>query len=129
MKRKLIVLATIIGIVCFSFISCSNLTSSEPTYTVWTDIGTYSEFQSSFGTTLNDGEYLRLEFTSAQWNQIASSATSEGRHNWTKDQIKDWFLGRGFGNYEATKESSWMTTIEHGFIASRTGNTVYLIIK
>lgn len=129
MKRKFLVLVTIIGLACLCLIGCSNPNNSEPTYTVWTDLGTYSEFQSTFGTTLNDGEYLRLEFTSSQWNQISGSTTSEGRHSWTKDQIKDWFLGRGFGNYEATKESSWITTIEHGFIASRTGNTVYLILK
>ena len=73
--------------------------------------------------------YLRLDFTSAQWNQISGSLTSEGRHSWTKSQIKDWLLGRGFGDSESTKESAWFATIDHGFIASRTGNTVYLILK
>ena len=73
--------------------------------------------------------YVRLEFTSAQWEQIESYATSEGQHYWSKDKIKDWLIGRGVGDYEATKESSWLTTIDHGYIASRTGNTVYYIIK
>ena len=126
MKRK-ILLFTIFMTIAIAFVGCK--TNGDETYTVWTDIGTYSEFQTSFGTTLNDGEYLRLEFTSTQWNQISASTTNEGRHSWTKAQIKDWFLGRGFGDNEATRESSWITTIHHGFIASRTGNTVYLILK
>ena len=101
----------------------------EESYTIWTDMGTYSEFQSAFDTTLNDGMYVRLEFTSSQWSQIKSSLTSDGKHSWGKSKIKDWLIGRGFGDYEAKQESSWLTTIEHGFIASRTGNTVYYILK
>ena len=111
------------------FSSCLNNVNREDTYTVWTDFSSYSEFESTFGTTLNDGMYVRLEFTSSQWSQMSSSLTSEGRHSWTKSQIKDWLLGRGFGDSESTKESAWLTTIDHGFIASRTSNTVYYILK
>ncbi|SFI98331.1 hypothetical protein SAMN04487775_1102 [Treponema bryantii] len=115
---------------CFTILSCSNpSTPSEETYTVWTDVSTYSAFQSDFNTTLNDGMYVRLELTTSQWDQISSSLTSEGRHSWTKSQIKDWLLGRGFGDSESTKESAWFATIDHGFLASRTGNTVYYILK
>ena len=116
-------------LILLAFNSCQNNSNSEDTYTVWTDLGTYSEFQSNFGTTLNDGMYVRIELTSSQWNQVSPSLTNEGRHTWTKSQIKDWLLGRGFGNSESTKESAWMTTIDHGLIASRTGSTVYLILK
>ena len=129
MKRKGFVLLVIVAF-CFTAISCSNpSTPSEETYTVWTDVSTYSTFQSSFNTTLNDGMYIRLEITASQWNQISSSLTSEGRHSWTKSQIKDWLLGRGFGDSESTKESAWFATIDHGLIASRTGNIVYYILK
>ena len=62
-------------------------------------------------------------------SKISGSLTNEGRHSWTKSQIKDWLLGRSFGDSESTKESAWLTTIDHGFIASRTGNTVYYILK
>jgi len=123
-------------ILFFSFIclSCKpEDDDNETTYTVWTDVDSYSNFESTFNTTLTDGMYLRLEFTSSQWSQISSKMTSsandEYKHNWTKSQIKDWLLGRGFGDYESTKESAWLTTISHGFIASRTNNTVYYIIK
>lgn len=73
--------------------------------------------------------YLRLEFNSSEWSQISSTLTNEGKHSWIKSQIKDWLLGRGFGDSESTKESAWLTTINHGFIASRTGSTVYYILK
>ena len=48
MKRKFLVLVTIIGLACLCFTGCSNpynSDSSEPTYTVWTDVSTYTEFQ------------------------------------------------------------------------------------
>jgi len=101
---------------------------SEPTYTVWTDSISYSQFQSSFGT-LNDGYYFRYEFTSSEWSTISSSLTNEGKHNWTENEIKNWFIGRGFGNSEANKETAWLMTINHGFIASRSGSIVYMLLK
>lgn len=67
MKRKVFGLLIIISVI-FCFSSCQNYVDSEDSYTVWTDLSTYSEFQSIFGTTLNDGMYVRLEFTSSQWS-------------------------------------------------------------
>lgn len=84
-------------------------------------MGTYQQFENAFGITLDDNQYVRLEFTDEMWNQIKPSLTNDGKH--------DWLIGRGFGDSEANKESSWLATIEHGFLASRTGNTVYLILK
>ena len=118
-----------IVIIIIMLIIITACSEPEPTYTVWTDTITYSEFTSSFGTTLNDGYYVRLEFTNAQWNQISPSLTSEGRYNWEESQIKNWFIGRGFGNSEANQETAWLLSINHGFIASRTGSLVYMILK
>jgi len=102
---------------------------SIPTYTVWTDLTSYSEFYSAFGETLTDGYYIRLEFTSSGWNTISQTLTNEGKHNWTQIDIKNWFIGRGFGDFEATQETAWLMTIGHGFIASRSGSTVYMLLK
>jgi hypothetical protein len=103
-------------------------TTDDPTYTVWTDSVSYAEFSSQVGT-LNDGYYVRAEMTNAQFSQMASSLTDEYRHDWTESQIYDWFIGRGFGSAEANQEKSWLVTINHGFIASRTGSVVYLLVK
>ncbi|MCQ2592307.1 MAG: hypothetical protein MJ188_05940 [Treponema sp.] len=102
---------------------------TEETYTVWTESVTYSEFSSIFGDILNDGMYIKLEFDSYDWEKISSSLSTEEYHIWSKEIIKTWLIGRGFGDYESTKESSWFATIEHGFLASRTGDTVYMIVK
>ena len=110
-------------------LGCPQPTNSDPTYTVWTDTATYSEFTSAFQTTINDGYYSRLEFTNTQWSQISPSLTNEGQYNWTESQIKNWFIGRGFGNSEANQETAWLMSINHGFIASRTGTLVYMILK
>ena len=120
----MLVMTLVFGMI---LIGCS-AEPDEPTYTVWTDSTSYSQFQSSFGT-LNDGYYFRYEFTSSEWSTISSSLTNEGKYNWTEDDIKKWFIGRGFGNSEANKETAWLMTINHGFIASRSGSIVYMLMK
>ena len=101
---------------------------SDPTYTVWTDTMSYSEFQSAFET-MDDGTYFRYEYTSSEWDSIKNSLTNEGKYNWTESEINKWFIGRGFGNSEANQETAWLMTIKHGFIASRSGPLVYMILK
>jgi hypothetical protein len=103
---------------------------SDPTYTVWTETLSYTDFQSYFtGVTLDDGYYKTYEFTPSGWNEMKQSLTNEGKHNWTESEIKKWFIGRGFGDYEANKETAWLLTISHGFIVSRSGQLVYMILK
>jgi len=112
-------------------ISCDNgTTKKEPTYTVWTDKTSYSIFTSAFpDVTLNDGYYIRVELTSSDWNTISPTLTYEEKHIWTESQIKNYFIGRGFGDAEAKQETSWLITINHGFLASRSGSVVYMLLK
>jgi len=127
MKNKNFLLGILAIMLLFGIIfnSCE---TEEPTYTVWTDSTSYSQFYNSFGT-LNDGYYIRYEFTFSQWDTISSSLTNEGKHNWTENEIKSWFIGRGFGESEANREKAWLMTIDHGFIASRSGSIVYMLLK
>jgi hypothetical protein len=76
------------------------------TYTIWTDVISYSDFYSAFQATLNDGYYARIELQDAQWNQISPSLTNEGKHDWTEDQLYNYFIGRGFGLTEANQHCS-----------------------
>jgi hypothetical protein len=99
-----------------------DLEPDEPTYTVWT--GSASQLPS-----LNDGKYVRLELTNSEFNQMSLSLTDDYKHIWTEDQIYNWFIGRGFGNYEARQETAWLITINHGLIASRSGSIVYMLVK
>jgi hypothetical protein len=100
----------------------------DPTYTVWTDSTSYSEYSSKIGT-LNDGYYVHMEMNNTQFNEMAPSLTSEGKHDWTESQIYNWFIGRGFGGAEANQEKAWLITTNHGFIASRSGTIVYMLLK
>jgi len=119
----LVILLIVFGVL---MISCSE--DTETTYTVWTDSSTYSEFLSQFGA-LSDGYYVSIELTNIEFNQMSPSLTNEYKHEWTEKQIHDWFIGRGFGTIEANKETAWLLTINHGFIASRSGSIVYMILK
>ena len=127
MNRKGFLIITIV-LFCMIMAACSN-DDSEDTYTVWTDSGTYENFQSTYKTTLNDGYYTRLQLTTSEWEQLVASAGTGKKQIWTKSTIKDWFLGRDFDDETATKSVAWLFTVEHGAIASRTGTIVYYILK
>jgi hypothetical protein len=131
MTKKIFLSVSLATMLVFGMliVGCDNGTIPEATYTVWTDSGTYSEFTSAFQTTLNDGYYIHAEMSNSQFNQISASLTNEYKHVWTESQIYNWFIGRGFGNAEANQEKSWLITINHGFIASRSGSIVYMLIK
>ncbi|MDR2304243.1 MAG: hypothetical protein LBE10_06620 [Treponema sp.] len=123
---KKIFLAGLIVII-LGFAGCTQPTDSEPTYTVWTDVWTYAQFQGELGTTLQNGYYMRFELTNSEFSQIYRP--DECKHDWTEDQIYDWFIGRGFGDTEANREKAWVITVNHGFLASRTGNFVDVLVK
>lgn len=133
MKKKFILFALIVVFSLVFVAGCSDSSDSEDdTYVVWTDFSSYSEFQQDFNTTLADGYYARLDLNNAQFSQIAEELNREGaeyRHEWTQSEIKSWFLGRGFDSSTAEKEASWIATNAHGMIVSRSGNTVYYILK
>lgn len=125
MKKLFHLLAVVVLLItALSFQSCG-----EEKYTVWTETETYSQFQTYFQTTLSDGYYIRVEITNDQWKQIGPNLTSEGKHRWSEAEIKKWLVGNGFGQMEATKESSWLAMVDHGFLATRDGNLVYMILK
>ena len=122
MKKILVIIA--VFVTAFLCSSCS-----EEKYTVWTDTGTYAQFEQSFQTSLEDGFYKKVEITNEQWEQIAPNLTSDEEHRWTESEIKKWLIGYGFDETKATKESSWLVMTKHGFLVTREGNFVHLILK
>ena len=125
MKRVLFYfLSTILFIATFLLQSCG-----DEKYTVWTDTETYSQFVSETGRTLGDGNYVKVEIGRETWEEMAKSLTSEGRHRWNEATIKKWFISYGFGEAEATRESSWLTIVDHGFVVVRNGDIVNMILK
>ena len=119
--------------VMLAFLGCSHdAGDSEPRYTVWTDAVTYTEFQQSFGRELSEGMFIYGQFSNEEFAQISQSLTTSGddyKHSWTKSQIKDWFVGRGFDDVNANEWSAWLVSVDHGMIASRRGDIVDLIVK
>ena len=125
MKKLFHLLAVVVLLItAISFQSCN-----DETYTVWTDTETYSQFVSETNTTLGDGNYIKVEIVQANWEEMAKSLTGEGRHKWDEATIKKWFISYGFGETEATRESSWLTIVDHGFVVVRNGNIVNMILK
>ena len=126
-KVRSVFTALVIIFIGIVFSGCQQ--NYEETFSVWTDSITYKEFENSFGSgILDDGYYVYLEIAETQWESFSADIDEEP-HNWTFDKIKTWFLGRGFDDGTATKATSWITTVDHGFLATRTGSVVYLMIK
>jgi hypothetical protein len=109
---------------------CSPSTSGSAshTYTVWTYSVSYSQFYSQFGA-LNDGWYRRIEIFNSEFSQMSPSLPKEYKHVWTESQLYDWFIGRDFTSTDANKAKVWLVTMNHALIASRSGSTVYMLIK
>lgn len=126
MKR---LFTTFIAVTALCLAACFQSCEKEAKYTVWADTDTYAKFQTAFQTTLEDGHYKKINITNEQWTQIAPGLTSEGKHRWSEAEIKKWLIGCGFGEYESTKESSWLVMTNHGLLAAREGNMVHLILK
>ncbi|MDR0655646.1 MAG: hypothetical protein LBG22_04960 [Treponema sp.] len=114
-------------VIILGFAGCKQPTDSEPTYTVWTDVWTYAQFQSQIGVTLGDGYYIRFPLTDTEFRGFILS--DQAKHDWTEGEIYDWLIGRGFGETEANREKAWLITTNHAFLASRTGYYVDVIVK
>lgn len=116
-----------IVLVAIFLLGCQN-NSNEETYTVWTDISTASEFQQTFHT----AKYITVEFSNSQFSQImqvVGNEAAEFKHNWTEEELKKYFVGRGFDSEIASKTVAWLVTVNHGLVASRNGNIVYYILR
>lgn len=122
MKKLFILLTTAVIVIVFQ--SCG-----DEKYTVWTETGSYAAWQESSQLSITDGYYKRLEITNDEWQQFSKNLTNEGKHRWSEAEINKWFLGCGFGTSEARKETSWLVTVDHGFIVMRDNYLVYMILK
>ena len=127
MKKLLntLVAFAILCVMAIAFQACSN-----EKYTVWTETESYSQFVSESGTTIEDGHYVRADITEENWQQIMVPAlTNEGKHRWSEAEIKKWLIGCGFGEFEATQQSSWLVMTNHGVLFARDNNVVHMIVK
>jgi len=97
-------------------------------YTVYTFTLTYSEYSQKFPA-LTDGNYGRMEITNSEFNSFPLGHPDQNKHNWTEDQIYNWFIGIGFSNSLANQQKAYLITNNHCFIAIRDVNTVYTLLK
>lgn len=104
----------------------------EKKYTIWRDETTYAQYQKVFvgeGYALKDGYTHWFEFDVATWKALSNRLGDNGKYIWTESQVKDWIKNNGLKDETVAKISEWLAKVEHGLIASRTGNNVNLLIK
>jgi len=125
-----------IGIAVITFIFAVMLTGCDfyeffgiETYTVWTGSQSYSVFSNQFGT-LRDGDISMEVLTDSEFNQISKSLSDNNKHSWTEDDLKEWFsYSRGFNSNKAEEGVKWLKAIKHGWLCSRYGSVVYILVK
>jgi uncharacterized repeat protein (TIGR02543 family) len=100
---------------------------TEKTYKVYTRIWTYSNWSSTFMQTLDDSHVAVYELTLYGYNSINAGLPN----SWTKPQLRDYVTGPVFGcpSHLVSQVMIYLTGSGHYMIASRSGYSVYTIIK
>lgn len=119
MKKKLLVLFTIIGIVSLSFTSCSN-SASENDYTTYkVETGVISN--STYNSAMDEISY----WSEVNYNSIASlrlylynnTLSNHEIHNGiTIDEIKEFLLSHGLSNHEVSTEISGLKQLGNDIV-------------
>jgi hypothetical protein len=125
----ILALALVVVATALAFVGCK--ADSEPTYTVWATTMSYSEWSAIFGGgyTLPDNSFSYGELSNSEFNQYKPYLLDEYKHDYTEEQLYNWFLGRSFGETTAKMLTAWLITIDHGSIALRRGSQVHGIAK
>ena len=126
MPKRILVSVAVVLFLGAALIGCK--TDSEPTWTIWTGSMPYASYSAN-GSTLNDGQAARGELTNAEYNSIISDTPSQYKYTWNEDEIYNWFTDHGFGASQARTQTTWLIGVNHGILFSRTGITVYFILK
>jgi len=121
-EKRLLLRFMIIFIIIFIifFIGC-NSDNYEPrsVYGLWVDYIYdqhislhYNQFESLLNQ-LNIGEYIHLEITNEQKNQMSIPLGLGGHKDWTKDEIYEWLIFQGFNKSEANDLTKIITTSKY----------------
>ncbi|MCL2212128.1 MAG: hypothetical protein FWB95_09430 [Treponema sp.] len=129
-KLNLVVLAMIM-LFAVVFAGCGETDE----VTVWTATIQYSQVQTIFGSnaSITDGNVARMEYSnsSGRENRASQLIAADGqKRTMTESQISDFVVT----NWEITKTqadeySAYLVSYDHGFIASRSGDTVKVVMK
>ena len=141
-KNILLIIPVIVFVIGMTLVSCDIGPKEEgdPKYTVRTGTMSYTDYQAlvrSLGgdPTLRDGYWGQQELATEEFNQFVSiynssaQVANKNQNNWTKNQLIDYFMGRGFDNTKANEAASLVVTTNHIMIVSRSGSIVYVLIK
>jgi hypothetical protein len=98
MKKQNFVLAMLALVLAFGLTFASCKADSEPTYTVWAGIMSYSDWSAAYGQggTLSDNTYVQVEIPNSDWDMYKNTLPDSWKHDWTEDQIYVWFLESTF---------------------------------
>jgi len=126
--KGILVLILVFGIM---LIGCET-EPDDPTYTIWTNSFNFFSTSDSWFGDLQDGQFKRFELSNSEFEEEKSVnfVNKNGLQNkWTEDQLYSYLIGMGFSSDKAKQQSSWLVSINHGCIGSRTGASLNMILK
>jgi hypothetical protein len=123
-----VILVSILVFVIF-LIGCEVEPEEPVVYTVWTGAFNFSSTDSVFGT-MTDGFYRKKEITNSEFEwEIENNFKNSSQFEWTEEQLFSYLIGWGFSETNAEEETAWLVSVSHGYIGTRSGSTLYMIIK
>jgi len=134
MKKRIQLGSAVLIMAVFAVMFTSCLEEQPATYDVWTEVISYYSFQDKYYgvlatgyPTLSTGYYNT--WTINNWSTWVYNLPNSGKKTWTEDDIRNYLLQRNFSYTKASEETAWLITVNHGLIATRTGDYVYLLHK
>ena len=140
-KKILLTIPIIVFVIGMTVVGCEigPKDDGEPKYLVRTGTMLYTDFQAigreyDPGFTLGNNQWMNQELTVEEYNQYvsfynSSQVSNKNQNNWTKNQLIDYFMGRGFDNAMANRAASLVVTTDHILIGTRSGSIVYVLLK
>jgi hypothetical protein len=131
MRSRKLLMGILVMILAFGVMlaGCADDPDEPATYTVWISTFAFSSDNSEFGT-LQDGYYRTVELTNTGFDrQKADNFQNKPPYVWTENQLYNYLVEWGFGKTIAKEVAAWLTTVNHGYIVTREGETLQILLK
>jgi len=134
MKRNVKLNLSVLVLVLFFSLAFTGCEEPEEIYTVWTASITYSQFQTIFGSQANINDngiaaagYVITDGRNGRAAQLLSAGGQ--KKDMTEIEISNHITTWGVTKNQADEFTGYFTSYDHGYVATRSGTSVKVIMK
>ena len=129
MKKNCFTLFALVTLCVSTLVFNSCMFNQEETYTVYTKTMLYPQFIITYGVYLEENCYYNWALSNNQFEAYSDITIGENEHNWSEDDIKDWYISHDFTKSQAESLTDWIISVNHGILLLRSQDIVYCILK